>query len=105
MKAIVLSRYGSPDDLELRDIPRPEARANQVLLRVGAASVNDWDWALVRGKPFYIRLLCGFRRPRVRVPGVDVAGRVEAVGPEASNLRVGDEVYGDLSESGFGAFA
>ncbi len=105
MKAIVLTRYGSPDHLELRDIPSPEPRANQVLVRVEAASVNDWDWALVRGKPFYIRLLCGLWNPRVQVPGVDVAGRVEAVGPEVRSLQIGDAVYGDLSESGFGAFA
>ncbi len=105
MKAIVLSRYGRPEDLGLQDLPRPEPRADQVRIRVGAASVNDWDWALVRGKPFYIRLLCGLLRPRVRIPGVDVAGRVDAVGADVRGLSVGDEVYGDLSDSGFGAFA
>jgi NADPH:quinone reductase-like Zn-dependent oxidoreductase len=72
---------------------------------VCAASVNDWDWSLVRGKPFYIRLLCGFFRPKIRIPGVDIAGTVESVGRAVTTLRPGDAVYGDLSESGFGGFA
>lgn len=105
MKAVVLERYGEPEDLELRDVPRPEPGPEEVLVRVGAASVNDWDWNLVRGRPFYIHLFCGLIRPKVRIPGVDVAGEVVAVGSAVTDLAVGERVFGDLSESGFGAFA
>jgi NADPH:quinone reductase-like Zn-dependent oxidoreductase len=105
MKAIVMERYGTPDVLELRDVPTPSPKAGEVLVRVHAASVNDWDWGMVIGEPFIVRLLTGLFRPRVRIIGCDVAGRVEAVGPGVETLRPGDEVYGDLCESGFGAFA
>ena len=105
MKAIVLTRYGSPDDLRIEEVARPTPKDNEVLVKVKAASVNDWDWGLVRGKPFYIRLLCGLSRPTVRIPGVDIAGEVVAAGRGAHPFRPGDAVYGDLSESGFGGFA
>lgn len=105
MKAIVLTRYGGPEALELRDVPEPIPGAGQVLVRVRAASVNDWDWEIVQGRSPLIRLLHGLAGPRVRVPGCDVAGRVEAAGGGVTGLRAGDEVYGDLSVAGFGAFA
>lgn len=105
MKAILLTRYGSPADLEVRDVPRPEPGPEEVLIQVRAASVNDWDWGLVRGKPFYIRLFCGLRKPRIQIPGVDVAGVVVSVGAQVREWQPGDRVFGDLSESGFGAFA
>lgn len=84
---------------------QPTPGAGEVLVKVHAVSINDWDWGLVRGKPFYIRLFCGLLAPKVGIPGVDVAGVVEAVGENVSRFQVGDAVYGDLSESGFGAFA
>jgi len=105
MKAAVLSRYGSPRDLELQDIPRPEPNRGEVQIRIAASSINDWDWGLVRGKPFYVRLLCGLRTPRIRIPGVDVAGTVTSVGAEVERWKPGDRVFGDLSECGLGAFA
>ena len=105
MKAIVLSRYGSPEQLELRDIEKPVPKDDEVLVNVHATTVNDWDWCLVRGTPFYIRLLCGWRKPNVKVPGAEVAGRVETVGQNVTQFRPGDEVYGDISECGFGGFA
>lgn len=105
MKAIVLTRYGSPGVLRLMEVPQPEPADDEVLVRTRAAAVNDWDWCLMRGKPFYIRLLCGLRKPKIEIPGVDVAGQVEAVGQEVTRFRPGDAVYGDLSASGFGAFA
>jgi NADPH:quinone reductase-like Zn-dependent oxidoreductase len=73
-------------------------------VRVLAASVNDWDWGMLRGSPEN-RLLSGLLRPRVHILGCDIAGRVEAVGGDVTAFRPGDEVYGDLSGSGFGAFA
>ncbi len=105
MKAIFFTEYGSPDVLRLKEIEKPAPKDDEVLIKVHAASVNDWDWCLVRGTPFYNRLLCGLLKPKVNIPGVDIAGRVEAVGENVTRLEPGDEVYGDLSESGFGGFA
>ena len=105
MKAIVLTQYGSPDDLELKEIETPVPRDGEVLVKVHATSVNDWDWCLVRGTPFYIRLLYGWRKPNIQIPGAEVAGRVTAVGPNVTRFQPGDAVYGDISEGGFGGFA
>ncbi len=105
MKAIVLTRYGSPDNLQFAEVETPVPKDGEVLVRVEAASVNDWDWCLVRGKPFYIRLFCGLFKPKVRIPGVDIAGRVVAIGRGTGEFQIGDSVYGDLSECGFGGFA
>jgi NADPH:quinone reductase-like Zn-dependent oxidoreductase len=80
MRAVVIDRYGSPDALELREVARPEPGAGEVLVRVLAASVNDWDWAMMRGTPLAGRLVYGLRKPKVRILGCDIAGRVEAVG-------------------------
>lgn len=105
MKAIIMERYGPPERLELRDVPVPTPKANEVLVRLHAASVNDWDYSRVIGKPFLTRMITGLRRPRVRTVGGDVAGRVEAVGSAVTSFKTGDDVYGDLCEQGFGAFA
>jgi len=105
MKAIVLTKYGSPDVLQFKEVAKPIPNDDEVLIEVHAASVNDWDWALVRGKPFMIRLLCGLLKPNVNIPGVDIAGQVEAVGRNVNKFQPGDEVFGDISECGFGGFA
>ncbi|MDJ0594001.1 MAG: NAD(P)-dependent alcohol dehydrogenase [Pleurocapsa sp. MO_226.B13] len=105
MKAIVLTQYGSPEDLELKDLEKPTPNDDEVLVKVHATSVNDWDWCLVRGTPFYIRLLCGWRKPNIQIPGAEVAGQVEAVGANVTQFQSGDAVYGDISECGFGGFA
>ena len=105
MKALVLTRYGPPEDLAFREEPRPEPGPREVQVEVRAAGVNDWDWNLVRGKPAYMRALCGLRRPRVRIPGTELAGVVRAVGASVTRWRPGDRVLGDVSEAGFGAFA
>lgn len=94
MKAMVQDRYGSPDVLELRDIDTPTPRPNEVLLRVRAAGVDQGTWHLVSGLPYLGRLAFGVRRPRVPVPGMDVAGIVEAVGAKVTDFRPGDEVFG-----------
>jgi len=105
MKAILLTRYGSAADLELRDVEKPVPNDGQILIKIHASAVNDWDWGLVRGKPLYMRAISGVLRPRIRIIGCDIAGRVEAVGDAVEHLKVGDDVYGDLSDSGFGGFA
>ena len=93
MKAIVQDRFGLPDVLELREIDRPEAGDDQVLVRVKAASVNPADWYAMVGAPYLARPQMGLRRPRSRL-GIDLAGVVEAVGGRVTRLRVGDEVFG-----------
>jgi len=105
MRAAVIDRYGTPEVMELREVATPTPRAGEVLVRVHAASVNDWDWGLLRGTSFAIRMLHGLFTPKVRIIGGDIAGRVEEVGKDVKAFRPGDEVYGDLCMCGFGAFA
>ena len=95
MKAIVQNRYGSADVLDLADVDQPVPGANELLVRVHAASVNAYDWHLMRGDPYVARLGLGFGGPKVKIRGRDFAGRVEAVGPGVPGLRVGDEVFGE----------
>jgi NADPH:quinone reductase-like Zn-dependent oxidoreductase len=102
MQAIVYRRYGSPDVLRLEEIPIPTPKADEVLVKVHAASLNAADRILLRGRPFLVRLGMGLLRPRRRVLGFDVAGRVEAVGRRVSRLRSNQDVFGT---SNFGAFA
>jgi NADPH:quinone reductase-like Zn-dependent oxidoreductase len=108
MKAIVRFRYGGPEVLEMRDVDTPTVRDGEVLVRVQASSVSTADIDYLRGRPLFarfIRSLYGVRAPRNRGLGLDVAGQVEAVGRGVGAFRVGDEVFGDLTEHGFGAFA
>ena len=105
MRAAVIDRYGTPEVMELREVATPTPGAGEVLVRVHAASVNDWDWGLLRGTSFAIRMLHGLFTPKVRIIGGDIAGRVEEVGKDVKAFRPGDEVYGDLCMCGFGAFA
>jgi NADPH:quinone reductase-like Zn-dependent oxidoreductase len=101
MQAIVQDRYGSAEVLEARDIDRPANGDDEVLVRVRAASVHVGDWILMTGVPYVMRLGTGLRKPKNPVPGTDVAGTVEAVGPRVQSLQPGDEVFGWCS----GAFA
>lgn len=94
MRAVVYDRYGPPDVLRLDDIPVPSPGANQVLVAVAATSINLSDWECLTGSPAYARI-GGLRRPKNRVLGSDIAGRVTAVGTDITRFRVGDEVYGD----------
>jgi NADPH:quinone reductase-like Zn-dependent oxidoreductase len=105
MKAIVRDTYGSPDVLRLENVPLPVLGDHDVLVRVHAASANAGDWHLLRGTPLPFRLVAGLRTPRFRIIGADVAGRVEAVGRNVTRFRPGEDVFGELSRSGFGAYA
>jgi len=106
MKAIVYTRYGPPDVLQIKEVETPSPKEDEVLVEVHAASVNYADWSFVRGKPFLVRLIgAGLLKPKNRTLGADMAGRVEAVGRNVEQLQPGDEVFGDLADSGFGAFA
>ena len=99
MKAIVYDRYGPPDVLELREVDKPAAKDDEVLVRVHAASVNPADWHLMTGTPYIARLSAGLRKPKDQIPGLDVAGRVEAVGSNVTRIRPGDEVFGAHSKT------
>ncbi len=106
MKAIVYNNYGSPDVLRLEDIQDPIPGDDEVLVKVHAVSINSWDWDMLTGKPFEYRFLGGLFKPKsTKIHGCDIAGRVEAVGKNVIHFQVGDEVFGDLSEGGWGAFA
>jgi NADPH:quinone reductase-like Zn-dependent oxidoreductase len=94
MKAIVQDRYGASEVLSLQDVERPVPGKGQVLLRVHAASLHIGDWHLMTGTPYLVRLGFGLRGPRARVRGMDVAGRVEAVGEGVTSFTPGDEVFG-----------
>ena len=105
MKAIYCTKYGIPDDLQLLEIDMPVPVKNELLIKVHATTINDYDWSLIRGKPYIYRLLFGLRKPKNPVPGMELAGVVEAVGSNVTLFNVGDEVYGDISDYGFGSFA
>ncbi len=106
MKAIVYEKYGPPDVLHLEEVEKPVPNDNEVLIKVHAASINDWDWGNLRGKPFVNRMMLGLTKPKkIRILGCDVAGRVEAVGSKVTQLKPGDDVFGDLCQCGFGSFA
>ena len=104
MKAMVYTKYGTPDVLQLKEVEKPGPEDNEVLIKVHAASVNSWDWDLLRGTPFVNRLMFGLLKPKV-ILGCDIAGRVEAVGRNVKQLQPDDEVFGDLSGCGWGGFA
>ena len=104
MKAIVYDSYGTPDDFRLQAVDKPTPEHDEVLIKVHASSINSWDWDLVRGRPYLARI-GAFRRPRHPILGADVAGRVEAVGNGVTQFQPGDEVFGDISGSGWGGFA
>lgn len=106
MKAIVQTVYGSPDVLQLAEVSLPRVPDNGVLVKVHATSVNAGDWHLMRGSPFFVRLMFGgLRKPKIPTLGMDVAGTVEAVGRSVTQFKPGDVVFGDTSEAGFGSFA
>lgn len=105
MKAVVYDRYGGPEVLRLEDVKRPTPGPGEVLVRVVAAGVATGDRHLMRGDPFLVRLVFGLRRPKLRILGSDVAGRVEAVGPGVTEFAPGDDVFGHLADAGFGGFA
>jgi NADPH:quinone reductase-like Zn-dependent oxidoreductase len=104
MKAAIRDVYGPPSVVEVRDVDRPEATADKLLVRVHAASVNRGDLDGLYPRWAFVRLVTGLRRPRVRALGFDAAGVVEAIGPEVTRFAVGDRVYGDMFAFGAGAF-
>jgi NADPH:quinone reductase-like Zn-dependent oxidoreductase len=104
MKAIVYTKYGSPDVLQLKEVEKPIPGDDDVLVIVRAASANPLDWHFMRGAPFVVRLVSGIRKPKQSMLGADVAGRVEAVGSNVKQFQQGDEVFG-LCRGAFAEYA
>lgn len=105
MKAMLATTYGSPDVLKLKEVAAPTLGEQDVLIRVHAAAANVGDLHLLSGTPLMVRLVAGLLKPKHQILGADVAGRVVAVGQGVTQFRPGDAVFGDLSASGYGAFA
>jgi len=103
MKAIVYTKYGGRGVLQIKEVEKPFPKDDEVLIKVHAVSINDWDMGLLHGD-FINRMLNGLRKPKRTILGSDIAGRIEAVGKNISKFRIGDEVYGDLSGR-WGGFA
>jgi NADPH:quinone reductase-like Zn-dependent oxidoreductase len=105
MKAIVYTRYGSPSNLHLTEVEKPVPGDNQILIKVHAASVNSYDWHHLRADPFFIRVMVGgLFKPKHRILGADVAGKVEAVGRNVNQFKPGDDVFGEGSYGGFAEY-
>ena len=107
MKAFVLRSYGSPDVLELTDLDEPVPADDEVLVRVGATSINPYDWHFMRGQPYVARLMAGgvgLRGPKIRILGCDMAGQIEAVGQSVTEFSPGDQVYALLPQGGFAEY-
>jgi NADPH:quinone reductase-like Zn-dependent oxidoreductase len=104
MRALVHDEYGGVEVLRVAEVPIPEPDPDGVLVRVRAASINEWDNGLMHGTPIVNRT-GGLRRPALRILGSDMAGVVESVGAAVTRFQPGDEVFGDLSAHGFGTFA
>lgn len=106
MKAIVYEAYGSPDVLQFQEVEKPTPKDDQVLVRVHAASLNKREWIMLTGEPFITRLVMGaVQKPKYPIIGGDIAGTVEAVGSAVQQFKVGDAVFGDTADFGFGGFA
>ena len=104
MRAVIQPAYGDPAVLELRDIHVPAVGSGEVLVRVRAAGLNIGDWHLLRGVPYVMRLVFGLRRPRRHIPGMDLAGEVEAIGGGVTAVHPGDAVFG-WGRGAFGEYA
>ena len=106
MKAIVCTKYGPPDVLELKEVAKPTPKPDQVLIKIYAASVNAYDWHLLTADIFLVRLMGGgLLKPKNSIPGVDIAGQIESVGSNVKQFQPGDQVFGDISGLDSGSFA
>jgi NADPH:quinone reductase-like Zn-dependent oxidoreductase len=106
MKAILHTKYGPPDVLQLSEVEKPVPGDDEVLIKVHAASVNTADCYILKGEPFLVRIIDGgILKPKYNIPGSDIAGQVEAIGRNVKQFQLGDEVFGNLSSYGRGGFA
>jgi NADPH:quinone reductase-like Zn-dependent oxidoreductase len=106
MQAIVCTKYGPPDVLQLEEVEKPTPLDDEVLIKVQAASLNAYDWHLLKADVFLVRLMGGgLLKPKNKIPGADIAGRVEAVGRNVTQFKPGDDVFGDIGHGGFAEYA
>jgi len=104
MQAIVCTKYGTPDVLKIKNLAKPVPKANEVLIKIEAASITTADSMMRSGSPWFGRLFIGLSKPKKPVTGTGFAGIIEAVGKEVSQFKVNDQVFGETS-LGFGAHA
>lgn len=105
MRAAVLNTYGSPDNLMLLEVEKPNPKDHEVLVKIHASSINSWDGDILKGIPLATRLQHGLFHPKSKILGCDIAGRIVSVGKKVTLLQEGDEVFGDISGAGWGGFA
>jgi NADPH:quinone reductase-like Zn-dependent oxidoreductase len=106
MKAIVCTKYGPPDVLQLKEVEKPTPKDDEVLIKVHAASLNAYDWHALTADIFLVRLVgFGLLKPKNKILGADIAGRVEAVGRNVTHFEPGDDVFGDIGHGGFAEYA
>jgi NADPH:quinone reductase-like Zn-dependent oxidoreductase len=104
MKAIIYEKYGTPDVLQLKEVAKPVPRDSEVLVKVYATTVNRTDCAILKAKPFFMRIITGVFKPKKRTPGTEFAGEIEAVGKNVRAFKVGDRVFG-FDDTGSGSHA
>ena len=104
MKALVYTKYGPPDVLQLKEVAKPTPKDNEVLIRVYATTVNRTDYATIKGIPFFARLITGPFKPKKQIPGTEFAGDIEEIGENVTSLKVGDRVFG-FDDQGAGSQA
>jgi len=104
MKAIVYTKYGPPDVLQLKDVAKPTPKDNELLIKIHATTVNRTDCATIRAIPFFMRLVTGLFKPKKQIPGTEFAGKIEEIGENVKSLKVGDKVFG-FDDSGSGSHA
>jgi len=104
MKAIVYTKYGSPNVLQFEEVEKPAPKDNELLIKIYATTVNRTDCATIRAIPFFSRVIIGLLKPKKQIPGTEFAGEIEAIGKSVSSLRVGDRVFG-FDDQGSGSHA
>ena len=106
MRAIIHEKYGAPEIvLKVSEVDIPEPKENEVLVKIFATTINDYDWSMVRGKPYLYRLMFGFLKPKNPIPGMELAGIIEKIGSKVETFKIGHTVFGDISQYGFSTFA
>lgn len=106
MKAIICAKYGLPDVFELKEVEKPVPNENEILIKIHTASINAYDWRLMKAEPFMVRFMGGgVLKPKKQIPGVDISGRIEAAGRNIKQFKPGDDVFGSLTRCPSGGFA